>query len=75
MSLEEDIKLLREEGGPRSHVMSWKYFTGDITSRAVHLYRYPDVSSNQIITLNYIKVRLNWIKEQEVISLAYSILF
>jgi len=39
---EEDIKLLKEEGGPRSHVMSWKYFTGDITSRAVHLYRYPD---------------------------------
>ena len=70
MNLEEDIKLLREEGGPRSHVMSWKYFTGDITSRAVHLYRYPDVSSNQIMTLNYIKV-----KEQEVISLAYSILF
>ena len=54
MSLEEDIKLLREEGGPRSHVMSWKYFTGDITSRAVHLYRYPDVSSNQITTLNCI---------------------
>ena len=55
MSLEEDIKLLREEGGPRSHVMSWKYFTGDITSRAVHLYKYPDVSSNLIITLNCIK--------------------
>jgi len=55
MSLEEDIKLLREEGGPRSHVMSWKYFTGDITSRAVHLYKYPDVSSNQLITLNRIK--------------------
>ena len=54
MNLEEDIKLLREEGGPRSHVMSWKYFTGDITSRAVHLYRYPDVSSNQITTLNCI---------------------
>ena len=71
MNLEEDIKLLREEGGPRSHVMSWKYFTGDITSRAVHLYRYPDVSSNQIITLNYINIR----KEQEDISLAYSILF
>ena len=56
MSLEEDIRLLREEGGPRSHVMSWKYFTGDITSRAVHLYKYPDVSSNQLITLNCIKI-------------------
>jgi len=38
----EDVKLLREEGGKREHVMSWKYFTGDITSRAVHLYKYPD---------------------------------
>lgn len=38
---EEDIKLMREEGGERVHVMSWKYFTGDITSRAVHLYSYP----------------------------------
>ena len=37
--------------------MSWKYFTGDITSRAVHLYRYPDVSSNEIITQNYINVQ------------------
>ena len=34
---------MREEGGKREHVMSWKYFTGDITSRAVHLYKYPDV--------------------------------
>ena len=40
----EDFKLLREVGGPREHVMSWKYFSGDITSRVIHLYKYPDVS-------------------------------
>jgi len=38
----EDIKLLREEGGRRQHVMSWKYFSGDITSRVLHLYKYSD---------------------------------
>jgi len=37
----EDFKLLREVGGPREHVMSWKYFSGDITSRVIHLYKYP----------------------------------
>ena len=40
----EDFKLLREVGGPREHVMSWKYFSGDITSRVIHLYKYPNVS-------------------------------
>ena len=39
----EDLKLLRDAGGPRQHVMSWKYFSGDITSRVIHLYKYPDV--------------------------------
>lgn len=46
----EDFKILREVGGPREHVMSWKYFSGDITSRVIHLYKYPDVSP--IKTLN-----------------------
>jgi len=38
----EHIKLLREHGAKREHVMTWKYFSGDVTSRAVHLYKYPD---------------------------------
>ena len=54
----EDIKLLREEGGKRQHVMSWKYFSGDITSRVIHLYKYPDVRKFKWLYFIFISLRV-----------------
>ena len=44
-------KLLKNDNVKAEVIVSWKYVAGDITSRAVHLLKYPQVGNGT----NYVK--------------------